>query len=81
METIHSAIKLRAGFGGIPTSYIKKITKDVDAELQQGVFNDVNEIGTSKSKRKRSKIEKRLKALEERNPGVFERRLSKKQSK
>lgn len=56
METIHSAVsKLSADFGGIPSSYIKKVKDqpEVEAELQQGVFNDVNEIDTSKKRSKK----------------------------
>lgn len=57
METIHAAVhrRIKADFGGIPTSYIKKVKDqpEVEAELQQGVFNDVNEIGTSKKRSKK----------------------------
>lgn len=52
METLHTAVKILA------SSKFKK----VDAELQQGVFNDVNEIGTSKIKRQLAKLKKRQKS-------------------
>jgi hypothetical protein len=57
MQTIHSVIqRVRLLAGGQYINYIKKIEgDDVEAELQQGVFNDVNEIGTSKKKRKKKK--------------------------
>lgn len=54
-QTIHSAV-VRARLQGAEfINYIKKIEGDekVEAELQQGVFNDVNELGTSKKKRKK----------------------------
>jgi hypothetical protein len=65
METLHTAVA--------NLSAATKKPSKVKAELQQGVFNDVNEIGTSKIKR-------RLANLEKRNPGVFERRAKKRKS-
>jgi hypothetical protein len=32
------------------TNYIRKIEGEIDAEMQQGVFNDTGELGTSKKK-------------------------------
>lgn len=56
--TIHSAALAALSEGAQPTDYLKKITKasdepEVEAEMQQGAFNDVNEIGTSKKRKKR----------------------------
>lgn len=57
MQTIHGTVKsLQAG--GQYIDYIKKLktSRDaIEAELQQGVFNDVNEIGTSKKRRKKKR--------------------------
>lgn len=71
--TIHSAAKVAlAGLSepAQPQDYIKKITKasdeEVEAEMQQGAFNDVNEIGTAKIKR-------RLKRLKARNPDALKK--------
>lgn len=37
-------------------NYIRKIEGELDAEMQQGKFNDVNEIGTSKGNKRMSAV-------------------------
>lgn len=71
MQTIHSVVEashqhtigcscLKAWTkfqaSGQFTNYIKKVQHSVEAELQQGVFNDVNEIGTSKKSASQKRI-------------------------
>lgn len=67
MGTIRNTIA-RLQADGQFTNYIKKVQKqpNVEAELQQGVFNDTGELGTSKIKRK-------LKRLKKRNPNAFKK--------